>query len=246
MSKRSYHPKSVHELANLIDGGLRNIELVMLGLQSAVAEGQIPTNLADNISRLTTANHAMKQMASLIRQQMGRSYPMACSSDVHATFGQAVDHTVRLLTPAATTHNITVRVSISNAVALLPRDPAHTIVSNALRNSIQAIADSTRLTPTTASEPEIEIIAHRTDTHVELVVRDTGPGIGSSMFDSKGQFRFGQTTKTDGHGIGLPLIRDLVQRLNGTIRLENNTPRGASLTVRYPSQPFVSINEAQD
>ena len=138
--------------------------------------------------------------------------------------------------PAAAEHQIIVRVAVGDDAAALPAGPVHTIISNALRNSIQAITGHTvdQSLSLTSDDRRIEITACRTDTHVQLTVRDTGPGFSASLFDDDGRFSFGQTTKIDGHGIGLALISDTVHSLGGTVQLENNSPHGAVLIVDYP------------
>ena len=176
----------------------------------------------------------MQQMATVLHRWMNRSGRSPFAQSTPPTLGHAVRQAARLLAPAAAEHRITVRISLSDAAASLPPGPAYTIVSNALRNSIQAIADGDRQDPPPPPNHQVEITAITTATYAELSVRDTGPGLPPSMFDTDARFRFGQTTKPNGHGIGLAFVQDTLYAIGGTLNIKNNPNRGTTLTARYP------------
>lgn len=67
--------------------------------------------------------------------------------------------------------------------------------------------------------------------HIELVVKDTGSGIDQDKLANLFTPFF--TTKTHGTGLGLPLCLSIVERHNGTIRVESVT--GKARRLRYPS-----------
>ena len=63
-------------------------------------------------------------------------------------------------------------------------------------------------------------------------VRDTGPGIPPALRDKI--FNIGVTTKKHGWGVGLSLVRRIIEDMHdGSIRLED-TPRGASFRIELP------------
>ena len=76
-----------------------------------------------------------------------------------------------------------------------------------------------------------------TDGTVRLVVRDDGPGISkSAQKDLFKRFYEGDYRKynTIGTGIGLSLVRDLVELHHGTIEVESEEGKGASFIVTLP------------
>ncbi|WP_428565786.1 MAG: ATP-binding protein [Solidesulfovibrio sp. DCME] len=76
---------------------------------------------------------------------------------------------------------------------------------------------------------------------LELRVSDTGPGIPREererIFDKFHQARRGDTTADSpsrGTGLGLAICKQIVDRYGGSIRAEDNPPRGTSFVVELP------------
>jgi len=217
----------VHELANLLDGCLRNVGLAISRLQeSSVEEDHEQVNGA--LGRLRVADQAMQQMAVLIRQWMRRSPSPGWSVMSEAqTLGQAVRGAVDLFSAAAAQQGIEVCVDLPEHAVSVPAGPAFTVLVNALRNSIQAIGSGGR----------IDVAVRVEGVGVEIEVCDDGPGLDESVLDEAGLLRFGRTTKPDGSGIGLSLCRDLVKGMGGNLQVSSRKPRGVILAARYPVGP---------
>jgi two-component system, NtrC family, C4-dicarboxylate transport sensor histidine kinase DctB len=160
---------------------------------------------------------------------MANPGPCTGLHDDKRSLAESVENALRLLGPAAHAQQIGLHAEIDVAAANLPAGPVYPIVANALRNSIEALADS-RAT----RDRRIELLVRRTPDQLELIVRDSGPGLRPELFDAHGSLRFGVTTKATGHGVGLSLSRDIVHNLGGTLTLTNRRPHGAELVVRLP------------
>ncbi|WNG32294.1 PAS domain S-box protein [Archangium violaceum] len=86
----------------------------------------------------------------------------------------------------------------------------------------------------------IELRVARTDGHGLLAVRDHGPGI---PLEQQHQIfeRFkkapAQGEKREGFGLGLYIVRQLVEAHGGTIRVESREGEGATFTVELPLAP---------
>jgi CheY-like chemotaxis protein/anti-sigma regulatory factor (Ser/Thr protein kinase) len=86
---------------------------------------------------------------------------------------------------------------------------------------------------------KVEISVGQTPTHVEIQVKDTGPGIDPNFLPHVFE-RFrqadGSTTRTHGGiGLGLAIVRHLVELHGGTIAVENREAEsGAVFTIRLP------------
>jgi PAS domain S-box-containing protein len=86
-------------------------------------------------------------------------------------------------------------------------------------------------------------------TFVELRVDDSGPGIPADMLDKL--FEPYATTKPKGSGLGLAVVKRIVEEHAGSVFAENLTGGGASLVIRLPAlvrpaqqQPVGDISQA--
>lgn len=83
----------------------------------------------------------------------------------------------------------------------------------------------------------VEIVVQALEDHVEVMVRDEGPGIAS--WDQQRVFnrfeRLGNhLTRTQGPGLGLTIARSLARRMGGDVVLESDVGVGATFTLRLP------------
>lgn len=229
-----------HELANLLDGSMRNVNLVRSFLKDQ-AESEFPTD-ADVTQRLQSAEQGMRQMASLLRQWLQASQTGAPSTlprdqsdtateDLNATsLGHVVDIALRQLLPQAHDNAIELATQVDPTASNLPAGEIFHVITNALRNAIESIA----MSPRPVESPRIELTVFPDRDHLVIRIDDNGPGIPSELLDKHGDCRFGESSKPDGHGIGLALCRDIAEKLGGTIRLTNRLPQGAKFTLRFP------------
>jgi two-component system C4-dicarboxylate transport sensor histidine kinase DctB len=100
------------------------------------------------------------------------------------------------------------------------------VLVNLIRNAVDAMHNS--------AKKILEIKLRRTENHLELCVRDSGPGIAQDHMDELFDPFF--TTKEIGQGLGLGLSISyrIVDDLGGSIRAANNADVGATFTVRLP------------
>ena len=106
-----------------------------------------------------------------------------------------------------------------------------------LHNLIKNAIESTRQ----RSDAKIDISVERTQKAgqelVELRVRDNGPGIPDNLIDNL--FEPYTTTKSKGGGLGLAVVKRIVEEHSGSVFAENQHEGGACVVVRLP----VSGNE---
>ena len=229
-----------HELANLLDGSMRHLGLAINSLRPGQADTpeQAESNDQDDLlHRLKTADQAMKRMATLVHAWMKSAHEPLDLFDRSQSLGKTLDQLVQTHWPFAAQHGIELGLHVNEQAARLPAGPIFPIVSNAIRNSLEAIID----------DPDDHPAGHRIDIHVTqnsdrlcLTISDDGPGIDPSLCDRHGKMQFdGQTTKPTGHGIGLKLCRQIAVGLGGELELRNQSPGGALLTVRFPLSAFL-------
>ncbi len=206
----------IHEVANLVDGSLRLIDLARRSIQQ-------PSDPAPAIRHLDGAHAAMSHIAALVRS----AYRPAIDDAPHATsLASAITSAVDVLGPRLRTHNIQVHLELDATTRGVPADEIYAVVSNAIRNSIEAIGDGGRIT----------IRARVNAGTVLLEILDDGTGPPS---DADRAFELGFSTKPGSSGIGLALASEVITELRGTIELLprnlNNPSRpGAILRATYP------------
>jgi signal transduction histidine kinase len=119
----------------------------------------------------------------------------------------------------------------------LDRDRFRQVMVNLLDNAIQAINDQ----DWQRSGPHENTITVRTDAvgpYLELSVADTGPGMAPDTLANIFEPLF--TTKSFGVGLGLPMVRQIVQQHGGSIETASEVGRGTTFLIRIPriAQPL--------
>lgn len=78
---------------------------------------------------------------------------------------------------------------------------------------------------------QIDLTWTKTDKAVQLSFKDNGNGIKDIIMDSI--FDFGFTTSRRGSGIGLYHIKEIIEKLNGTITVNNKANNGAEFIISF-------------
>ena len=109
---------------------------------------------------------------------------------------------------------------------LLEVDPDHVkrAVLNLVDNAVEAVG--------AAGDVTVETTYDADTGRVRLSVSDTGPGINAEDRDKLFQPYF--STKVNGMGLGLSIVQEIVAEHGGTIRVEDNSPRGSRFVVELP------------
>lgn len=110
----------------------------------------------------------------------------------------------------------------------LPSDIYITILGNLIENSIE------ELNHENINIKEIEIGIHIWQTGSILSVDDTGRGIPMDL--QKKIYEHGFSTKGEGRGSGMYLIRNLVERYHGTIEMESEEEVGTSFVITFSEE----------
>jgi two-component system sensor histidine kinase PhoQ len=82
----------------------------------------------------------------------------------------------------------------------------------------------------------VRITAHTGGSTIELSVEDDGPGIDAERADEVLQRGVRLDEATPGHGIGLPMVRDIVEAYGGELKIERSQHGGAAITATLPGQ----------
>ncbi|WP_230403644.1 ATP-binding protein [Undibacterium curvum] len=95
---------------------------------------------------------------------------------------------------------------------------------------------------------DVGIAVHRTETYVDIAIRDHGPGVPeqalATLFDPYVRLEHGRQSNQSGMGLGLGIARDIVQAHQGELILQNAAGGGLLACIRLPVQ--VLPDSAQD
>ncbi|WP_190810871.1 PAS domain-containing sensor histidine kinase [Flagellimonas sp. S3867] len=111
-------------------------------------------------------------------------------------------------------------------IAKLDRTQLIRVVTNLVKNAIQAVPDveSPRILVTVASEQDT----------VKISVADNGIGIADDFMDKIFEPKF--TTKSSGMGLGLGMVKNIVENYDGTIDFASQEGKGTVFTVKFPKE----------
>jgi signal transduction histidine kinase/ActR/RegA family two-component response regulator len=143
-----------------------------------------------------------------------------------------VEQAVSQVTSAATAKDVTLHVKT------VPGQPTVRGDVNRLRQIVwHLLANAIKFTPRGG---EIFLTLETNDMAC-ITVRDTGPGVAHDflprVFDRFTQADSSPTRGAGGLGVGLSLVRELVERHGGDIKVANHPDGGALFTVRLPLHP---------
>jgi signal transduction histidine kinase len=116
---------------------------------------------------------------------------------------------------------------VSGGRVLGRRDALGRVVRNLIDNACRHAA--TRVAVSLGNEVGV----------VELVVGDDGPGIAPEdrerVFERFTRLDEGRARDAGGMGLGLAVVKTIVERHHGTVHIEDNMPHGARFVVRLPT-----------
>ena len=143
-----------------------------------------------------------------------------------------IDNAVSTIQPAADAKGVRLQALVDPRVPPVAGDPdrLQQVVWNLLSNAV-------KFTPRGG---HVQARVERVNSHVELVVSDSGQGIPPDflpyVFERFRQGDSGPSRKTGGLGLGLSIVRHLVEMHGGTVNAASEgEDRGATFTIRLPA-----------
>ncbi len=110
------------------------------------------------------------------------------------------------------------------AEILADRSQLIRVFTNLLNNAVQAIGES--------DEGLIRIDLTRERQQIIIMVSDNGSGIPAGLRNKIFQPEF--TTKTSGMGLGLAIVRGIVEGMNGEISFSSEDKKGTTFIIKFP------------
>ncbi|HZI62940.1 MAG TPA: ATP-binding protein [Pyrinomonadaceae bacterium] len=150
-----------------------------------------------------------------------------------------IDAAVEAVRPAAEAKGVRVQKVMDTGAVSIPGDPVRLqqVVWNLLSNAIKFTPRGGR----------VQIRSERVNSHLEIVVSDTGQGISPDflphVFDRFRQADQKTSRQYGGMGLGLAIVRHLVELHGGTVQAASGGPgQGATFTVQLPISPIYQVD----
>ena len=111
-------------------------------------------------------------------------------------------------------------------IAKFDRTQLIRVVTNLVKNGIQAIPNN--------REPKIKVNVRTENNQVIITVSDNGSGVLEENKMKVFEPKF--TTKTSGMGLGLAMVKNIVEMHKGTISFESERHKGTTFIVTIPKE----------
>jgi signal transduction histidine kinase len=180
----------------------------------------MPQDCLENLELVMNRANRMEQLLQdlLSYSRIGRDYLEAKELNVK-------DKVIELLSLIDLPMGFSMKCD--NAKALVPEVPFGVVLLNLIANAIKH-HDS--------GNAKIQIKVRRTQKANIITVIDNGPGIAKE--NQERIFDLFETLKprdeVEGSGMGLSVVKRLVEHYGGSIRVEENRPRGTKFIVYWP------------
>jgi PAS domain S-box-containing protein len=227
-----YANRAKDEFLATVSHELRTPLNAMLGWARLLRSGKL--NDASSIRAIETIERNAKAQAQLIDDLLDISRIISGKLLIETRLVEpipVIEAAISAVRPAADAKGIRFHVVLEAEAGPIYGDPTRLqqIVWNLLLNAVKF----------TQSEGVVEVRLERVDPNVEITVSDSGQGISPDflpyVFDRFRQADDPNTRKHGGLGLGLAIVRHLVELHGGTIQAESpGIGRGATFKVRLP------------
>ena len=210
-----------HELNQPLGSILTNAETAELMLKSSSPDlDEVREILADIRRDDQRASEVIRRLRSVLKKT---PFEMKYI-DLNETVRQAIG----FVTAMAHERGIALRYGMTAADLNVKGDAVQLqqVFLNLIINSMDAISEAE------AKEREISVTTNLSGASAEIRIGDTGPGIATG--DLKSVFDPFFTTKPQGMGMGLAIVRTIVEAHHGQISAENQSSGGALFTIKLP------------
>ncbi|NOY58367.1 MAG: PAS domain S-box protein [Calditrichaeota bacterium] len=210
-----------HELNNLIGGLLVQAKLLQQHADEPERVREVNEIFLTNLEKV--ALHG-KNLLSLGRPTKPQFEPLDLNS--------VLRDTTETLILSGILKRFKIEYNLHNSTNYImgDRNLMEQVIRNLEINAAHAMPDGGKLLLTTKLSED--------DKHLELIIRDTGMGIAEDIKSKI--FQPFYTTKAEGQGtgLGLPIVKDIVEQHNGSVAIESKIGAGTAVTVSIPVANF--------
>ena len=211
-----------HEINQPMGAILSNADAAEMMLDQGTLD--VP-KLREILSDIRSEDLRASEVIRGLRRMLSKRETRAVAVNANAEVADALHH----LAYDAARREVRIEPEFDPELPTIMGDPVQMqqVVINLVMNAMDAVAE----VPEAVREVRIETRARSEG--AEIAVSDLGPGLAQE--DAERLFHTAFTTKRDGMGLGLAIVRAIVEMHGGRVTFEPNRPHGAIFRVWLPA-----------
>jgi two-component system, sporulation sensor kinase E len=208
-----------HEIGNPLNSLSLHLQLLERKVRDLPAGDQ--NSLLEHLQTSRTEIGRLDTILKQFLQAMRPSKPERQRVKLH----QILEESLMALRPELESREIRVELSFSEELPELDLDPNQIKQAfyNIIRNAYQAVDQA---------DGEISIATSFSDYEVKVSISDNGSGISPEMMGA--MFEPFHTTKSEGTGLGMLIVRRILREHGGELEMESEESMGTKVTLYFP------------
>lgn len=208
-----------HEIGNPLNSLSLHLQLLERRVRNLPEGDQKP--LREHLGTARTEISRLDTILKQFLQAMRPTTPEREATELH----QLLEESLIALSPELESREIPVKLDLSPQLPSLELDPTQIkqALYNVIRNAYQAVDQGAG---------EISIKTHVTDYEVTLAISDNGTGISPETMGA--MFEPFKTTKANGTGLGMLIVRRILREHGGELEVESEAGVGTKVTLYFP------------
>jgi len=209
--------RMAHEIKNPLTPIQLSAERLQVKLEDKLENPQDRHVLTKATDTIVSQVETMKTLVNAFAQYARLPTPKLAPVDLNAL----VEEVITLYEGALPIH-----LALAEGLPQVSADASllRQVLVNLLKNAQEAVHEISMPRVTVSSRIETE--------HVILCISDNGPGFPDSLLSRL--FEPYATNKPKGTGLGLPIVKKIIEEHHGTIEVRNLSPQGAEVCIRLP------------
>ncbi len=206
-----------HEINNPLDGIQRSI--------AVIRNGSVDKGLNETLFNL--ASEGLKRIEHTVRQLLryARYQPHFESIDINVI----IDKVFQSLGPRIKEQGVEIETQLDRTLGLFKADPdgLFQVMANLLINALDILGEKGKISARTA-------LCKDDKNSIEIIFADNGPGIPAEIGNKIFEPFFTTKDKSKGTGLGLSITKSIIERHNGSIRVESDVGQGTRFIILLP------------
>ena len=208
-----------HEIGNPLNSLSLHLQLLERRVRDLPKSDQGP--LLEHLKTSRTEIGRLDTILKQFLQAMRPTRPDRRPVELH----ELLEESLIALSPELESREIRVELNLTDHLPSLDLDPTQIkqALYNIIRNAYQAVGQT---------KGEISITSSATEYEVKLSISDNGSGISPEVMGA--MFEPFQTTKSNGTGLGMLIVRRILREHGGELEVESEEGCGTTVTLYFP------------